>query len=171
VVLGELHRDAIAHQVRPRVAAVREHDVGADDHRTDQRRAHAALAAIGFGLGDDRFVRCGHALLERLQQVLASGGRPLQEPRVRRHRGDVALPVLANRGDRDRARDLTGRMATHAIAHDEDAGIWVDEVRVLVVLAHLANARLGGSDDRRASCHAIQNTRPKRVTRPYPRIL
>ena len=61
VVLGQLHRDAVAHHVRARVAALREHDVAADHDRADDRRAHPALGAVARGLGDDRVVRRDHA--------------------------------------------------------------------------------------------------------------
>jgi len=44
-------------------------------------------------------------------------------------------------------------VTAHAVAHDEDAGLGIDEVRVLVVIAHLADVGLGGSDDRGAASH------------------
>jgi hypothetical protein len=163
VVLGELHRDAVAHEVRARVARVGEHKLAADRDRADERRAHARLRLVGGALGEDQIVRGDHARADRAEQLLLGVGRALREPGVGEPAHPVVEPLRADRLHRERARDLARRVAAHPVAHDEQPRVGVEEVSVLVVVAHLPDVRDCSADDRGSHGHPI--------TLHYPRSL
>ena len=153
VILGQLHRDAVPHQVRARIAGVREHQLAADDHRADQRRAHPRLGVVALGLGDDRAMRRDHAGPHDLDQLLARLGRATLQPLLGHRAQPVAAPRLADLADRERARDLTGGVPAHPVAHQKDAELGVEEVRVLIVVAHLPHMGRRSADDRGSPRH------------------
>ena len=129
------------------------------------------LAAICLGLGDNRVVRVDHALLDRENQLLACFRGAELVPAIDRALDAFARPSIANCFDRERTRHLARCMATHAVADDQDASLGIDEVRIFVVIAHFADARLGGSYDRGPTCHRTRIHGQGRGTCPYPRIL
>ena len=112
-----------------------EHKRLADEAEGTHRGAHAAeLAVLLDGARDERV---------RVEQHLRHGVLGVVGARV-------LLVVLGEVLDGDRARDITARVTTHAVGHDEQVGS--DEPGVLVVASDLADVGhgAGARDDQHA---------------------
>jgi hypothetical protein len=170
VILGQLDRDAVADEVRARVAGLREDRVAAGDHRADERRAHAALGEIALGLLHDLIVGGEDAVAERVEQATPRVRRAVLRPALDRGAHVAGDPAVAHRRDRHPARDLAGGVAAHAVADREHAAIGVDQVRVLVVLAHVAHVR-GGACHEGRGFHSDRYYIDRYSSEPAARIL
>ena len=111
------------------------------DDQHDERGAHAAGLGLELGLAPDADRRLVHRVAQPLAQDV---GRILGLVVA-----DEARLVGIRRADQGlvhglgghRRRDLAGGVAAHAVRHDEDAVLEVDEPGVLVVFSD--RARLG----------------------------
>ncbi len=118
VVGGQLAELTVAQQVRARVADVSDDERAAGRHRPrGERRAHPAEVLVRQRLREDGLVRFLDGLAQR--------------------------PSAAKRGaqrlERGRARHLARTVATDPVRHRDEPERLVDEVTVLVHLAHLTD--------------------------------
>ena len=119
----------------------------------DDRRAHAGAFGPRLRGLVDALVGRGDLLLQQQRRVreaardvdlrqLAAGAQ------LRQH-------AVADDVDRDAARDLAGVVAAHAVGEHRDAGVGVDEDRVLVVRADHPRVGQDGAIERRAFGHRV----------------
>ena len=126
----QAHEQAVAEQVGPRVADVRNMQAAVADQATDQGGAHAeAVGIVGGVLAD-----LGIAGVVRAAQG------PLDD-QLRQAVGQRLRNQLAGCLDGDLGGDLAGVVAAHAVGEHEQADIGIEGNGVLVVLAHLACVR------------------------------
>jgi hypothetical protein len=145
VVLGDLLDLAGAHQVDAAVADVGDVAVGACDEEGGEGGAHAALARVGLGLLVDARARPLHGELEEGEDLLAGPAARLGRVLL----DDVALllHLFVDDADGERARDLPGGVAAHAVGDDDERELLVDEEVVLVVIAQAADVGGGVKPD------------------------
>ncbi len=122
MVLGDLTRGAIAHQVRPAITEVRDHETPAVDHARDERGRRARLRRCLGGLQHR-----GVGLAHRVTEALGDG--------LRSRRGEESACELVDRGLRG---DLAAWPAAHAVGdgHQHEAAILADDEAVLVPVTH-----------------------------------
>jgi hypothetical protein len=77
--------------------------------------------------------RALHGLLEDGEELLDAGLASRAHARLATHQGLLAAHHLAHDLHRHGARDLPGGVAAHAVRHDEQAELAIDEKIVLVV--------------------------------------
>ena len=99
MVRGQLLQHAVAKPVEPRVTDMTHDRLILDDQQRRHRRAQAAVIRAREGM--------------REQCIIRRGKRPLETiPGARR---SAFEHLLAQRPDRDPARDVTGRMTAHPV--------------------------------------------------------
>ena len=159
VIFGDLLDAAVAQQVDAAVADVGDEAVRAVDQERRERGAHAALLRVGAGLFVDLHAGALHRLLEQAEDG-ARGAR------LGRRGGDgvaLLLELLVDDADRERAGDLAGGVAAHAVRHHEQAELAVDEEVVLVVIAQAPDVGGRREPDGVGQCHARERlTEPTR---------
>ena len=114
VVLGDLEDLAVADQVGPRVADVRQPELGARPQQRGQRGAHAVQRGVGLDHVAQRAVGAADRVVEGVQQLAA------------RHVG-VQRPQRLDDGG---AGHLAGRVTAHPVGHREQPGSGVRGVLV-----------------------------------------
>ncbi len=145
VVLGELLHDAVAQQIRARVADVAERDACALDERGGDRRPHPGGGRIGVGALVDAAVR----LLDQRDDALLAADR-------------AGVGVLERRRSEPR-RDLARLGAAHAVGDREERR--GDDERVLVAPPLVAGVRLA-ADGADAHSSNLSSVSPTRTTSP-----
>ena len=137
VVGGELGGLAVADQVRAAVADVGDEGLAAGHQHNVERGAHAGLVGLLAAALVDRLVGGQHRALQQLHQRLAGVVGGTHHERV--DQADRRVERLRDGLDRHRAGDLAGRVAAHAVGHDEEPARRIHVHRVLVVIANDPN--------------------------------
>ena len=153
MVVRQLLELVAAHPIAARVADVADaHPVAAEDD-ADERRPHAGAFGPGLRHLVDALVRRGDLLLEEERRVGEAGrdvhlGQLAVGPELRDH-------AAADDVDGDPAGDLAGVVPAHAVGEHRDAGVGVDEHRILVMGADHARVRQDGGVERDAFGHGL----------------
>ena len=143
MVFGNLLDASVAREIDAAVADVRDETLVADDDDRAEGRAHAALVRVVGRFFVDLGASTLNGVLDQGDDVLrgdlarAGGARLVVVEQLL-----LALDLLVHGAHGDRARDLAGGVAAHAVGDDEETELLVDEEVVLVVVAHLAD--IGG---------------------------
>jgi hypothetical protein len=114
----------------------------ARDQQHRRGRAHAALVGLGLGAVVDVAARRLDGVLEDLQD-LDRLHRLVVDP-VALDQIAVLVHRVADLVHRDRRRDLTRRVPTHPVRHQEEPELLVDEEVVLVVRPLPTHVSRGG---------------------------
>jgi hypothetical protein len=151
VVVRELLELLAAQPIAARVPDVADAHAIAAEHDGHERRPHAG--ALGPRLRDlvDPLVRLGDLLLKEERRV----GEPRRDVHLRQLaiRVELGHHAAAHDLDRDAARDLPRVVAPHAVGEHGNAGIGVDEHRILVVRPDHPRMGQHGSVERDAFGH------------------
>jgi hypothetical protein len=112
-------------------------------------RPHAAFRRVRLRFLVDLRAGALHRVLEERDDVFGRDlRRAARAPEVILEQLLLALELLVHGAHRHRAGDLAGGVAPHAVGHDEERELLVDEEVVLVVVAHFADVRRGEEADR-----------------------
>ena len=135
VILGQLLRTPVAHQVDATVTDVRDVGIRTIDHETDRRGPHPVELAVLTRLLEDALSgqanRVSHPLASKLDRVVVLDA----EVSLELHVGDD----LFDGAHRDRRGVLPACMAAHPVGYDEEIQLFIHKVIVLVVTPLQAN--------------------------------
>src|SRR5690554_4032856 len=118
----------------------------ADDEERIERGPHAALRRIGLAGAEDGRTCALHGAFKAEED-----GTALFLRRLRLDRGTncaVLEQCLAKLFRRHLARDITGGVTSHAVCHDEEVPLLIDEEAVFVVFADAADIGRGPKKNR-----------------------
>jgi len=148
VVVGDLRQHPAAQQVGPRVADVQHPQARPGEQERGQGGSHAVQRRVA---GD------------HVAQVVV-GGQCAAAQDVEQVRGRGVLVQRRERGDRDGAGHLAGRVPAHPVGHGEHPRTGVD--RVLVAVAQQAGVRAGGEAQRERHRRSSSTVLPIRICLP-----